>query len=241
MWKNALKNQLIAFNIKVKTLKLDMPVRWNSIYKMLAIALEQRLAINAVCITQQFDSSVRDIRLLDEDWDQLESISSFFKVFVSTTVKMQSTSYPTLNEVIPRYHLLIKNVTEQLRKYPLNSILLKACLISIGKLREYYIGTAINHSYAGIATVCDPRFKLTVFNKLLPPNSLDTFKKTVEKQFIACCIKYQRRQRDIEVRELELQVASEAVLKPRIIIVFTLMMSYFQLKLQLLSMSGPGI
>ena len=190
-----------------------MPVRWNSTYEMLAIAIEQRLAIDAVCITQQFDSSVRDIRLLDEDWDQLESISSFFKVFVSTTVKMQSTSHPTLNEVIPRYHLLIKNVTEQLQKYPSGSIISKACLTSLGKLRDYYIGTVINHSYAGIATVCDPRFKLNVFNKLIPPSSLTTFKKTVEMQFIACYIKYQRRQRDIEMRELEVQVASEAVIE----------------------------
>ena len=213
VWKNALKSQLIAFNIKVKVLKLDMPVHWNSTYEMLATALEQRLAINAVCITQEFDPSVKDISLSDEDCHLLESIAPFFKVFVSTSVKMQSSSHPTLNEVIPRYHLLIKNVTEQLQKYPSGSISSKACLTSLGKLREYYIGTAINYSYAGIATVCDLRFKLNVFNKLIPPSSLTTFKKTVEMQFIACYIKYQRRQRDIEMRELEVQVASEAVIE----------------------------
>ena len=93
---------------------------------------------------------------------------------------------------------MIKNVSDKLRDTPNSSLLRQACLIAIKKLRGYYIGATINHSYAGVATVCDPRFKLVVFNKLLPPESLISFKAIVEKQFITCCIKYKRRQRDIE-------------------------------------------
>lgn len=200
---------MIAFKLDIKVLILDMPVRWNSTYDMLALAIKQRPAINAVCVTQQLDISVKDIYLTEIDWAQIQEIASFFKMFVSTTKKMQSTSSPTLNEVIPRYHLLIKNVSDRLRDTLDSSPLRQACLIAIKKLRGYYIGAAINHSYAGVATVCDPRFKLVVFDKLLPPESLISFKALIEKQFIACCIKYKRRQRDIEVQDLELQLAAE--------------------------------
>jgi hypothetical protein len=49
--------------LKVQQLSLDMPVRWNSTYKMLEIATKLRVPITAICASQQWDISMRDIAL----------------------------------------------------------------------------------------------------------------------------------------------------------------------------------
>jgi hypothetical protein len=48
-WRDSLNAQAIAASIKPKALSLDMPVRWNSTYRMVDSALELQIPITAHC------------------------------------------------------------------------------------------------------------------------------------------------------------------------------------------------
>jgi len=66
-FRTLLERQLKISGIKPYLLTLDMPVRWNSTYKMINYIYMQEEAINAVCVSQQVDISVRSIKLTDGD------------------------------------------------------------------------------------------------------------------------------------------------------------------------------
>ena len=67
-WKDALQRQVKAAGLKPQQLSLDMPVRWNSTYHMLAAVIKLEIPITAVCSTQQLDIRMKDIVLTVEDW-----------------------------------------------------------------------------------------------------------------------------------------------------------------------------
>jgi hypothetical protein len=67
VWRDTLNTQVIAASIKPKALVLDIPVYWNSIYKMLEAALVLQTPIIAVCTTQTLDISIQDILLTEPD------------------------------------------------------------------------------------------------------------------------------------------------------------------------------
>ncbi|KFY19337.1 hypothetical protein V493_08008 [Pseudogymnoascus sp. VKM F-4281 (FW-2241)] len=67
LWKDALQKQTMVAGLKVQQLSLDMPVRWNSTYKMLETASKLRVPITAICASQQWDISMRDIALNAND------------------------------------------------------------------------------------------------------------------------------------------------------------------------------
>ena len=60
-WRDQLAKQCGVYGIKQRLIPLDMPVRWESTYEMVAIALQLREPVTAICASQQLDISMRDI------------------------------------------------------------------------------------------------------------------------------------------------------------------------------------
>jgi len=54
-------------DLPLRWLILDMPIRWNSTYKIISLACQQEKAITAVCVTQEIDISVRELMLTEAD------------------------------------------------------------------------------------------------------------------------------------------------------------------------------
>ena len=92
-----LKTQCLANNVKFKRPQLDMPIRWNSTHNMLKIALHLRTPINATCVLQDLDKSVKNLNLFNLDWETIEQLANCFQIYASTTIKMQGETRPTLN------------------------------------------------------------------------------------------------------------------------------------------------
>jgi hypothetical protein len=154
--------QCKSFNIKYRRIPLDMPVRWSSTATMLKIFLSMKPAIQAVMATQQWDASVKQyLSLTDEDWDILEQLCTFFKIFVLPTTRSQADLYPTLHQTIPSFIGIIG----QLKVFQLDQqlpILQEAAKAAWVIMDNYYKKSMMSRA-AFVATVVNPRYKLQFF------------------------------------------------------------------------------
>ncbi|KFY94740.1 hypothetical protein V498_03750, partial [Pseudogymnoascus sp. VKM F-4517 (FW-2822)] len=198
-WKDALQKQTIAAGLKKLQLSLDMPVRWNSTYEMVSAVIKLQTPITAICATQQMDLSMRDIALTPEDWITLHALQNFFYIFVKPSQKLQASVYPTLNFAIPQYLKMIKKLEALQKEVGISSTIGLACIAASKKLNEYYT-LATNHrwSHSGVATICDPRMNLNVFNSLWPSNTEEVKRNRVKQQFHDVFIQYRDRQYFLE-------------------------------------------
>ncbi|KFY91845.1 hypothetical protein V500_04432 [Pseudogymnoascus sp. VKM F-4518 (FW-2643)] len=139
-WKDALKNQCKAASIKVRQLTLDMPLQ---------------VPITALCVSQQLDTSMRDIALTTVDWATLHDLLKLFYIFIRPTEKLQGSSYPTLNYAVPQYMQMIKKLEDIRSELPERSPIANATLIALKKLNDYYtLATNQQQSHSTIATIC---------------------------------------------------------------------------------------
>jgi hypothetical protein len=160
-WRDALQKQTTIASIKVQQLSLDMPVRWNSTFQMLSTALALRVPITALCASQTLDLSMRDISLTQDDWSILIQLKSFFQIFVKPSMKLQASSYPTLNMAIPYYMKMINKLQAKRTESGYSSTIGEACQAAIHKLDDYYtLATSQRSSHSNVATICDPRLNL---------------------------------------------------------------------------------
>jgi hypothetical protein len=197
-FKSQLEQQLRATGMKPKLLTLDMPVRWNSTYEMLNTACSQEGPITAVCASQTIDLSIREIMLSHSDWAILHKLLQFFLIFVHPSRKLQASHYPSLNYAIPQYLKLIRKVSEKQSEWGPGTPLGIACQKSLDKLTEYFT-ESLNHPCASVATICDPRFNVNIFNIMLNPGHQDNLKKAkIKGHFRTCFSQYQEREAEIK-------------------------------------------
>lgn len=209
-WKDALKVQASTMGIQVVSLSLDMPVRWNSTYHMLENALKLEQSINALCASQTMDLSMRDIIITPIEWQVLHGLKAFFKIFVKPAEQVQADNYPTLNVCIPHY-LRLLNKLKAMEIAPLTTAAISAaCKASYSKLDTYYnLITNQGSSHSSIATICDPRFNLSIYEFYMP-SSADALKRDrARAQFAACFNRYKDRENDIQVAAIEATIAAE--------------------------------
>jgi hypothetical protein len=128
--------------------------------------------------------------LNQSDWTILHKLHEFFQIFVHPTKKLQASTYPTLNYVIPQYIKMIKRVTEKQHEWGVGSPLGLACQKALDKLNEYYNGLQL-HAHSSIATICDPRFNFNVFNILMPASTDNAKKAKIKSGFKTAFFKYQ--------------------------------------------------
>src|ERR1700722_15818042 len=148
-----------------RLLTLDMPVRWNSTFEMIDLACKLQIPITAVCATQNFDQSMKELILTSEDWLLLQEVVKLLNIFVRPSKRLQGSVYPTLNYAIPQYLKMLKKLESCRTLWGVESVLGQACTAAHVKLSDYY--TLIRgQSHAVVATICDPRFNLNVFKIL---------------------------------------------------------------------------
>ena len=130
------------------------------------------------------DLSMRDIALTPEDWTTLHTLRNFFYIFVKLSQKLQASLYPTLNFAIPQYPKMIKKLEALQKAVGISSTIGLACIAAYKKLNEYYtLATNQRWSHSGIATICDPRMNLNVFNSLWPSSTEEVKRNRVKQQF----------------------------------------------------------
>jgi hypothetical protein len=176
-----------------------MPVRWNSTYNMIKSACNLQIPITAVCAVQDYDNSVRALILTQADWAILDNIQKLFVIFVQPSQKLQGKVYPTMNYALPQY-LRLLNKLELLRThFGSNTTLGKACTSAYDKLHEYYL-LIRKQNYSAVATICDLRFNMNVFQVLWPGLTGNANKNRVRLQFIDVFMEYQRRENAIQAK-----------------------------------------
>nr|KAJ0219000.1 hypothetical protein LSAT_V11C300104890 [Lactuca sativa] len=93
-----------------KALMQDVPTRWNSTYMMLSCALYYRLAFSHLSLS---DSNFQDCPSSDE-WERVEKMCSFLKVFYDATLQFSGSLYPTSNLYFPQiFGIHLKLVEEK--------------------------------------------------------------------------------------------------------------------------------
>jgi hypothetical protein len=144
---------------------------------MLKNALKLKQLINALCALQTMDLSMRDIIITSIEWQVLHRLKAFFKIFVKLAEQVQADNYLTLNMCIPHY-LWLLNKLKVMQNAPLKTAAIStACKASYSKLDTYYnLITNQGLSYLLIATICNLRFNLSIYEYYMP-DSTDVIKR----------------------------------------------------------------
>jgi hypothetical protein len=105
-----------------------------------------------------------DIIITSIEWQVLHGLKAFFKIFVKLVEQVQADNYLTLNMCIPHY-LRLLNKLKVMQNAPLTTAAISiACKASYSKLDTYYnLITNQGLSYSLIATICDLRFNLSIY------------------------------------------------------------------------------
>ncbi|CAH1432125.1 unnamed protein product [Lactuca virosa] len=81
-----------------KALMQDVPTRWNSTYRMLSCELYYRLTFSHLSLS---DSNFQDCPSSDE-WERIEKMCSFLKVFYDAAFQFSGSLYPASNLYFPQ-------------------------------------------------------------------------------------------------------------------------------------------
>jgi hypothetical protein len=114
----------------------------------------------------------------------------FFGIFVHPTKKLQASQYPTLNYAILQYLKIVQKVSEKQKEWGIESALRIACQKSLDKMNEYF-KESLTHPCSSVATICDPRFNVNVFNLVMESSRDDNAKKAkIKSHFKTCFYQY---------------------------------------------------
>ena len=133
--------------------KVDVPTRWNSTLHMLEIAIKLKPVLNYIT---QNDPEFYGLSLSNEQWNVCEKMVEILAPFEEITVEMSSSSYPTLNLVLPNV-VLLKQHLDEVKTENIKSFL----SLMKKKLIEYEL--ILENDMTFMSTILDPRFKLQVF------------------------------------------------------------------------------
>lgn len=142
-----------------KNLLADCPMRWNSTSVMLETALAYRAAFS---LLQEHDSAYT-AGLSEEEWEWMNSVTGYLKLFVEITNAITSNKFPTSNIYFPE----ICDVHVQLIDWCKSS---DECIRSMAlkmkaKFDIYWKKCSLS---LAIAAILDPRFKMKLVEYYYP-------------------------------------------------------------------------
>lgn len=156
-----------AVEIKPRRAVKDMETRWNSTYCMLVRAVYLKEAIDMwVKSRRDYDTLILDI----EEWNKVEFLVHFLAPFYMTTICLQASTIPTLQQTFETYECLFNSIDNIRGIFQDMSIcpdwiqdIENGIDVMWEKLRDYY-SEAIPYAY-GDAILLHPSEKLRWFKK----------------------------------------------------------------------------
>ena len=154
---------------------LDVRVRWNSTHKMIHRANELRPARDRLLMldpTTIFHQA--HFQLTETDWSTLIRLEQILDVFVEATTFASSSTYPTLTQQLLYYQYIQNKLHELVQREhdtkdssgdATSHFLWVAADEAYQKLNQYW-QKMDDHTGQIVATILDPRMKLTVFENL---------------------------------------------------------------------------
>ncbi|GJS31270.1 zinc finger BED domain-containing protein RICESLEEPER 2-like protein [Tanacetum coccineum] len=133
-----------------KALTQDVPTRWNSTYRMLSSALYYCPALVHLNMS---DSNYQSCPSTDE-WDKVEKICDFLKVFYEATLAFSGSLYPTSNLYFPKVFLIQLKLVKELESP--DEYLRKIAKQMWLKFNKYWSDFNL---LLAVAVVFDPRYK----------------------------------------------------------------------------------
>ncbi|KAM9909000.1 hypothetical protein OXX79_000035 [Metschnikowia pulcherrima] len=169
----------------------DSDTRWLSTHHMIDRFLFFREEIAKVLKLPRDESNTyfKDHEIIEEDWLYLEKVREILETFRLSTVKLQASSYPTINETIPVIYGLIKSfnsahVTKACEENPFIS---KGVAEARKTILQYYpiCGESISENkMLYLAIVLDPRYKLAIFDYIRGlKNKIDAIKDSFHEMY----------------------------------------------------------
>ncbi|MBW0556999.1 hypothetical protein O181_096714 [Austropuccinia psidii MF-1] len=98
---------------KESTLLTHVCTIWNSTYKMLQQALNLKDALNQFCSPE----NMAPFRLTPLEWEKVVVIVNFLLPLYEATLIICKEKYPTINQALPLYILLIKRIQQASQQY----------------------------------------------------------------------------------------------------------------------------
>ncbi|KAK8497807.1 hypothetical protein V6N12_065901 [Hibiscus sabdariffa] len=153
----------LADEVQVETKKclcIDNPLKWNSTYFMLEVALEYRKVFS--CLRDRDPVNMKFLPS-DLEWDRLSTITSFLKLFVEVTNVFTRSKYLTANTFFPE----ICDIHLQVIEWCKNP---DECISSLAlkmkkKFEEYWDKCNVG---LAVAAMLDPRFKMKLLEYYYP-------------------------------------------------------------------------
>ena len=178
---HAMFNEL-AHEVQVESKKclcIDNPLKWNSTYFMLEVALEYR---KVFCCLRDREPVNMKFLLSDLEWDRMSVITSFLKLFVEVTNVFTRSKYPTANIFFPEIcdiHLQLIEWCKNSDEY-ISSLAVKMRK----KFEDYWDKCSLG---LAVAAMLDPRFKMKLLEYYYPQLYGDSASELIDDVFE--CIK----------------------------------------------------
>ena len=147
----------------VKTLKQDVPTRWNSTYIMLQSVFDAHDSVKSVIYSNsEIKKKYSHILLNSKETEVIEDLIELLQPFYQLTEKMSGTKYVTISTVLPGVTRLLEILQIYKSKFDNHEIEKLAIIMHddlFDRTQDYF-----NNSMVIAATFLDPRYKIRRFN-----------------------------------------------------------------------------
>ncbi|MBW0586977.1 hypothetical protein O181_126692 [Austropuccinia psidii MF-1] len=141
-------------NTRASTLLTHVSTRWDSMYKMLVRALQLKDAYTQFCLPE----SLQAYRLTPLEWDKVQIMINLLHPLYKATLIICQSKYPTINQALPMYILLIKRIQQASQQYDVAPM--TPAITAMTEKLSKYLQILLQNTPVICAMILDPRFKV---------------------------------------------------------------------------------